>query len=181
MNKLIALSQAIDRLNDKLGRLSAWLVLFMALVTFVIVLLRYAFNLGWIWLQDSVTYAHGSLFLLAAAYAYLGGEHVRVDIFYQGMTPQKKAKVDLFGVLFLLFPMTGLILANSIPSVIKSWSILEGSREAGGMPGFFLVKTMVPLFAILLILQGISQATKSLQALRGETKSGEKNEEADHD
>jgi len=155
----------IDALNEKIGRGVAWVSLAMAVVTFVVVILRYVFNMGWIWMQESVTYMHAALFMLAGGYTLLHDGHVRVDIFYRPMDPKRKALVDIFGVFFLLFPTCALILYYGTPFVMDSWSILEDSPETGGLPAVFLLKTLVLLFPILIGLQGLSQAARSILIL----------------
>lgn len=148
----------IDALNDRVGQLSAWLVLVMVFITFLVVILRYGFNFGRISLQESITYLHAFVFMLAGAYTLKHNQHVRVDIFYQDMSTRNKAKVDLFGTLFLLLPFVGFIAWTSFDYVLNSWKLLESSREAGGLPFVYILKTLIPLMAILLFLQAISLA-----------------------
>ena len=148
----------IDALNDRVGQLAAWLVLVMVFITFLVVVLRYGFNFGRISLQESITYLHAFIFMLAGAYTLKHNQHVRVDIFYQDMSTRNKAKVDLFGTLFLLLPFAGFIVWISFDYVLNSWKLLESSREAGGLPFFYILKTLIPLMAILLFLQAISLA-----------------------
>ena len=97
-------------LNERVGQLAAWLILVMVFITFLVVVLRYGFNFGRISLQESTTYLHAFVFMLAGAYTLKHNEHVRVDIFYQNMSSRNKAKVDFFGTLFLLLPFAGFIL-----------------------------------------------------------------------
>ena len=148
----------IDALNDRVGQLSAWLVLVMVFITFLVVILRYGFNFGRISLQESITYLHAFIFMLAGAYTLKHNQHVRVDIFYQNMSTCNKAKVDFFGTLFLLLPFVGFIAWISFDYVLNSWKLLESSREAGGLPFVYILKTLIPLMAILLFLQAISLA-----------------------
>lgn len=148
----------IDALNNLFGQLAAWSVLVMVFITFLVVVLRYGFNFGRISLQESITYLHAFVFMLAGAYTLKHNQHVRVDIFYQDMSTRNKAKVDLFGTLFLLLPFTGFIAWISFDYVLNSWKVLESSREAGGLPFVYILKTLIPLMAILLFLQAISLA-----------------------
>ncbi len=158
----------IDALNERVGRLAAWLVLVMVFITFLVVVLRYGFNFGRISLQESITYLHAFVFMLAGAYTLKHNEHVRVDIFYQDMFTQNKAKVDLFGTLFLLLPFTGFIFWVSFDYVLNSWKLLEGSREAGGLPFVYILKTLIPLMAIFLFLQAISLAGRAWLKLKNQ-------------
>lgn len=151
----------IDTLNERVGQLVAWLVLAMVFITFLVVVLRYGFNFGRISLQESITYLHAFVFMLAGAFTLKHNEHVRVDIFYQDMSQRNKAKVDLFGTLFLLLPFAAFILWVSFDYVSNSWKLLESSREAGGLPFVYILKTLIPLMAVLLCLQGISLAGRA--------------------
>jgi TRAP-type mannitol/chloroaromatic compound transport system permease small subunit len=156
----------IDRVSTVIGRAAAWLVLAVVVVQFVVVLLRYAFDAGSIWLQESIVYAHGFAFLLAAAWALKTGAHVRVDVFYREARPRRRALVDLLGTLLLLLPMAALILWVSLPYAARSWAILERSQETSGLPLVFLLKSAIPLFAALLILQGIAEMIRAAAVLR---------------
>jgi TRAP-type mannitol/chloroaromatic compound transport system permease small subunit len=156
----------IDALNERVGHFISWFVLAMVLVTFLVVVLRRIFNFGDIAMQESVTYMHAFVFMLAGAYTLKHNEHVRVDIFYQNMSPRNKAKVDLFGTLFLLLPFAAFIIWISFGYVSNSWKLLEGSREAGGLPLVYILKTLIPLMAVLLFLQGISLTGRAWLSLR---------------
>jgi TRAP-type mannitol/chloroaromatic compound transport system permease small subunit len=152
--------------NRRLGEVLSWLTALMVLVTFIIVILRYVFDAGWIWLQESVTWMHAMVFMLAAAYTLGQDEHVRVDIFYRRMGPHRKALVNLLGTLILLAPTCIFLIVVSWDYVASSWSVQESSREAGGLPGLFLLKSIMPLTALLLLLQGLSQALNEFVLLR---------------
>ena len=159
------IADRIDAMNDLIGRGVSWLTLFMALVMFVIVVLRYVFNMGWIWMQESVVFMHGFVFMLAGGYTLLAEEHVRIDIFYRPMSERKKAIVNLVGIVFLLFPTCFVIFYYGYPYVSDSWSVLEGSREAGGLPGVFLLKTSILVFPVLVGLQGVAKFIRALNTL----------------
>lgn len=156
----------IDALNERVGRFAAWLVLAMVFITFLVVVLRYGFSFGRIAIQESITYLHAFVFMLAGAYTLKHNEHVRVDIFYQDMSIKNKAKVDLFGTLFLLLPFAVFIFWISFDYVHNAWKLLEGSREAGGLPFVYILKTLIPLMAGLLILQAISLAGRAFINLK---------------
>ncbi|MFQ5642902.1 MAG: TRAP transporter small permease subunit [Thiogranum sp.] len=162
---LRTLSTRLDRLAEIIGRASAWLTLALVLVTFAVVVLRYAFQFGSIAMQESILYLHASVFMLGAAYTLLLDGHVRVDIFYRGFSRKRKALVDLLGALFLLLPVCIFLLWSSWGYVAAAWSLHEGSGETGGLPYVYLLKTLIPLAALLLIVQGISQALASLGTL----------------
>ena len=142
-------------------------LLFIVVVQFLVVVLRYAFGQGSIWLTESIIYGHATLFMLAAAWTLLAGGHVRVDVFYADASPRTKALVDLFGALLLLLPFMLVLAWFAVPYVARSWAILERSRETSGIPAVFLLKTLIPLFALLMALQGVSQAIRAAHVLRG--------------
>ncbi len=162
-----SIAEAIDRLNDTVGRTVSWLTLFMVLVQFALVIMRYVFGIGNVLVQEALIYAHGTLFMMAAGYTLLVDGHVRVDIFYRGASPRRKALVDLFGVIFLLVPFCLLMWTYGFPYVMASWEVLEGSRETSGLPAVFLLKTVILAFIVLILLQGLSMALKALLVLGG--------------
>lgn len=150
-----------DLVTDRCGRLLAWLVLGMALLTALIVVLRYGFNIGSIPAQEAVIYMHGSLFLLGAAYALKIGAHVRVDIFYHNYSPRTRAWVDSVGGIVFLLPLCVFILLSSWDYVSESWTMRETSPEPGGIPAVFLLKTLIPVAAINLALQGAAEIARN--------------------
>ncbi len=159
---LSAVADAVDRLNEWTGRLVRWLALAMLLVQLGTVLLRYVFGTSYIALQESAVYLHAALFMLGAGYTSLHDGHVRVDILYGSAGPHRKAMIDLFGAVFLVIPTMATIFLVTWPFVRQSWLILEGPMSVGGIPAVFLLKALVPLFCILLGLQGLSLAVRSL-------------------
>jgi TRAP-type mannitol/chloroaromatic compound transport system permease small subunit len=152
-----------------IGRAVAWLTLAMTLLTFTVVILRYGFSLGWIWLQESVTYLHATVFMVAAAWALQTDDHVRVDIFYRGRSSRYRAWVNLLGTLLLLVPFALFLLIIGWDYVAASWATLEGSREAGGLPLVFLLKSLILVMPALLLLQSWSSVRQCI----GELRSGE--------
>jgi TRAP-type mannitol/chloroaromatic compound transport system permease small subunit len=152
---LLRLAGWLDGVNRSIGVIVAWLALAMVLVTFVVVVLRYLFDSGSIALQESVTYMYAILFMLGAAYTLQQDGHVRVDILYQRFSRRGRAWVDLLGTLFLLTPVSVFLLLSSWGYVADAWSIREGSREAGGIPGVWLLKTLLVVMPLLMLLQGL--------------------------
>lgn len=160
----------IDAFTDRCGRLLAWLLLFMAAFTTCVVVLRYGFNLGSISMQETVTYMHGSVFLLGAAYALKTGAHVRVDIFYRNFSVRTRAWIDSLGGIIFLLPLCVFILASSWAYVSESWGMRETSAEPGGIPAVFLLKTLIPLMTINLALQGLAEILRNaLLLVEGKT------------
>ena len=167
MKFLLHVARIIDKFNDTLGRIVASLTVAMVLVTVVIVVLRYGFSIGFIWMQESVRFMHGFVFLLCAAFTLLHNGHVRVDVFYLKMTARRKAMVDIFGTVFFLIPVCAVILIYSWDYVLNSWREMEGSLEERGLHAVFILKTCIWVFAISMILQGRSLIIKSLNVLVG--------------
>jgi len=148
------------------GRGVAWLTLLMTLLTFGIVFLRYGLNLGWIWLQESVTYLHATVFMVAAAWAFQTDDHVRVDIFYRDRSARYRNWVNLAGTLLFLAPFSIFLFYIGWNYVEASWAVTEGSREAGGLPLVFLLKSLILVLPALLLLQSWSTAGKCIVELR---------------
>lgn len=157
--------RAIDQLNLRVGRVVMWLAVIMAIVQFIVVIMRYVFAIGFIPLQESIWYMHGLLFTLGAGFALMIDGHVRVDVFYREAGPQRKALVDLLGSIFLLLPTCVATLWLSGSYVTNSWRVLEGSTETSGLPLIFLLKTAIWIFAILLGLQGVALLLRAWRAL----------------
>jgi TRAP-type mannitol/chloroaromatic compound transport system permease small subunit len=156
----------IDNIHFRLCQLVSWFTLFMVLLTFLIVVLRYGFNLGWIAMQESVMYLHAMVFLLGSAHTLRVNEHVRVDIFYRRFSPNKQAWVNIAGCLLLLMPVNSFILWMSWDYVASSWALLESSPQAGGLPLVFVLKTLILLFAVSMNLQGIAELLRNFMSLK---------------
>lgn len=140
----------------------------MVLVTFLVVVMRYVFDAGFIWLQESVVWMHAVVFMAGAAYTLQQEEHVRVDIFYRQMSPRRRAWVDLIGVAVFLLPLCAFLAWKSIDFVTISWQLHEASREPGGLP-----YPLLPLLKIILLvmpltvgLQGLAMLSRSIRTLR---------------
>lgn len=165
---MLEVAARIDRLSIAIGKAVAWFTLAMVLIQFAIVLMRYVFGIGSIWMQETILYLHGLIFMLAAAYALAVNAHVRVDIFYREAQPRTKALVDLAGATLFLLPMCAVILVIAWPYVAQSWRIFEGSRETSGIQGVFLLKSAILAFAGLMALQGLALILRAVSALRGD-------------
>jgi TRAP-type mannitol/chloroaromatic compound transport system permease small subunit len=162
------IAEIIDRISDRVGRAVSWLTLLMVLVTFVIVVLRYAFGSGFIWMQESLTWMHAVVFMLGAAWTLQQDEHVRVDIFYRDMSAKGQAWVNLLGVLIFMFPLCGFFLYQAYDYVIASWSVHEISRDTGGLPypALPLLKSMLLLMPVAIALQALSMLLRSWRQIR---------------
>lgn len=156
----------LEQISEASGRVIAWLTLFIVLITFIVVVLRYAFDIGSIALQESISYMHAFVFMLGVAYTLKHDGHVRVDIFYRKMSASKKAWVDLLGTVLLLFPVCLFIFISSWDYVLTSWSQLEESGEAGGLAYVYILKTCLLIMPVLLMLQGVALSLKSFLLIK---------------
>jgi TRAP-type mannitol/chloroaromatic compound transport system permease small subunit len=150
----------------RLGQAVSWLTLLMVGLTFAIVVLRYGMNQGWIWLQESVTYLHASVFMIAAAWACQSDEHVRVDIYYRDKSERHKAWVNLLGTLIFLVPFSVFLLIIGWNYVAASWATMETSREAGGLPLVYLLKSLILVLPALLLLQSYNTARTCVSIIK---------------
>jgi TRAP-type mannitol/chloroaromatic compound transport system permease small subunit len=166
---LATIESIINGINESIGRFVSWFVIAMVVITFLNVLMRYGFNFGLIAVQELVVYLHAFVFMIAIAYTYKQDAHVRVDIFYENFSAKRKAWVNLLGSLILLLPFCTYLIYASWDYAYNSWQLLEGSREAGGLPLVFLLKTLVPLMPALLMLQGISTICHSMITLKSDS------------
>lgn len=158
----------LDRISSATGRFMSWLTLLMVIVTFVIVVMRYLFDTGQIWLQESVTWMHAAVFMTGASYTLLHEEHVRVDIFYHRMSAHRRAWVDVAGVVLFLLPLCGFLAYSAFDFAAASWSIHESSREPGGLPYPLIpiLKSVVIVMPLAVALQGVSLLLHSLGKIR---------------
>ncbi len=178
MNALRQFAKLIDKTNELVGILISWLALFIVLVQFIVVVLRYVFGIPSIFMQESIIYMHALIFMVGAGYTLLHNGHVRVDIFYAKVTEKRKAVIDLIGVMIFLMPVCVMIWMVSWGYVAQSWAAREGSVEVSGIQAIFLLKTVILVFATLVAIQGVSLAIHSLLALIGiEHLTAEKQEE----
>jgi len=162
----VFLIRIINLINRVIGETVSWLTLLMVLVTVLVVVLRYGFNIGFIWMQESVRFMYSAVFLLCAGYTLFKDKHVRVDVLYLSLSERKKAIVDLIGSIFLLLPVCFVIFYYSWSYVLNSWQQLEGSIEERGLHLVFLMKTFIWLFAILVSMQSLATIINSLIILK---------------
>lgn len=158
----------LDRLSIVAGTTSAWLTLVMVIVTFIVVIMRYVFDAGLIWLQESVIWMHAVVFMAGAAYTLQQEEHVRVDVFFRSMSIKRQAWINLLGVLLFLWPVCIFLGWTSFDFVAASWRLQEASRESGGLPYPLIpiLKSVLLLMPAAVALQGASLLRRSLATLR---------------
>lgn len=156
---------SLDRISTATGKISAYLCLLMAVVTCLVVVLRYGFNIGSAALQESISYLHAAVFMLGAAFTLQRGAHVRVDIFYRSGSRRYRSWIDSIGAIVFLMPLCVFIGWSSWDYAAESWSIRESSADPGGLPLVFLLKSLIPLMALTLLLQGVAQVLRNLAIL----------------
>ena len=167
MGPMAAIMRGIDAFSEHFGRIVSWLTLGTVLVCFAVVVLRYVFSIGSVCLQELYVWQHALVFMLGAGYTLLHAGHVRVDIFYARLSPRRRAWVDLFGTCFFMFPWLVVLVWYGWPYFMRSWGLLEASGQAGGCDGYFLLKSAIPLFALLLGVQGIALVLRSILIIAG--------------
>ena len=165
------ISKSIDRFNTLVGYLCGLFAFLMVAVVFAVVVLRYGFSIGFIWMQEVYVWLHSFIFMLGSGFTYLANEHVRIDVFYREASEKYKAWVNLIGNVFLLSPFLYIIWVYSYPFVYRSFLMNEVSREAGGMPALYILKSAILWLCLVLFLQLISNVCKSLITILRKEKS----------
>ena len=171
MQTLRRLAGAVDRLNQRLGSLLRWLALVMLLMGAYNAVARYLTRYAGVSLSSNALneaqwYLFSVIFLLGAAYGLKVDAHVRVDVLYGRLSERARGWIDLLGTILILIPFTLVMLWVSYPTVRNSWVIREVSPDPGGLPRY-PIKALILLSFALLLLQGISQAVKAVDRIRG--------------
>ena len=167
MQLLVLTIRAISALNRVVGHTLAWLALGTVLVCFAVVVQRYLFHTTQLWMQDLYIWLSGAMFTGVAGFALLRDNHVRVDIFYRPWPVRRKAIADLVGVVLFLIPFVLVVGTFGWTYVARSWRLYEGSANIGGMPGLFVLKSFILVFCVLIGLQGVAWAFRSILVLTG--------------
>ncbi|WP_199610963.1 TRAP transporter small permease subunit [Flocculibacter collagenilyticus] len=157
---LLNIRTRVEQFTEYTGKLLSWLTLLMMLLMVLVVVLRYGFNMGWIAMQESIIYLHACVFMLGAAYTLKHDEHVRVDIFYRRFSKKNQAIVNILGTALFLIPVCITLLIISWQYVAASWQLLESSKEAGGLPLVFILKSFIIGFVITLLIQAVAELIK---------------------
>lgn len=165
MGLLAIYVRAVSTANKYIGLVLSWLSLAVVLVCFAVVVQRYFLHVTQLWMQDLYVWLAGAMFTGVAGFALLRDDHVRVDIFYAKLSLRGKAIADLIGVVVFLLPFIYVVSVYSWPFVTRSWRIFEGSANIGGMPGLFVLKAFIVVFCVLVGLQGIAMAARSILVL----------------
>lgn len=179
MKGLGIIAHAIDRTNEQVGRAVSWLTVAMVLDVFAVVVLRYVFDVGWVWMQELYVWSHATVFMLGAAYTLLHEGHVRIDLIYRTASKRYQDIVNILGCVFLAGPLIYVIFDRSWRMISRSWDVLEKSAEAGGLPGVFLLKSVIAVFCVLFGMQVLSLFLKSILSLFGDDEEPEITEPKD--
>jgi TRAP-type mannitol/chloroaromatic compound transport system permease small subunit len=174
---LKAFAYYIDTLNEWVGRGVSWVTLLMVLVVFVDVIMRYLFNMSFVFTQELEWHLFAFVFLIGAGYTLLHDGHVRVDIIYQQVSPKTKAWINIIGVIFFLIPGCLMVIDTSLGFVADSFAVMEGSPDPGGVPYRFIIKSTITIGFSLLLLQGFSLGIHSILVLLGAETGEEQNAE----
>ena len=158
----------IDSVNTSISRLVSLLILLMVVITFIIVVMRYAFGYGFVWMQELLLWFHGIVLMSGISYTMLDNQHVRVDVLYRNFNKKKKAKIEIINILFFVMPLSIYLIYISQNFVGISWEVQEISRDSGGLPfpAIPLIKTMLIVMPTLLSIQGLSILYKNIKLMR---------------
>ena len=167
MQSLAFVMRAINGLNRLVGSVFSWVALAIVAVCFWVVVERYVFQNTRLWMQDLYPWLNGVMCMAVAGFALYRNDHVRVDIYYRTASNRRKALLDLIGVAIFLLPFAWVVWTYSFTFVERSWGLREGSANPGGMPGLFVLKSFILVFAALIALQGVAMAIRSVLILRG--------------
>ncbi len=158
----------IDSANTSISKLVSLLILFMVVITFIIVIMRYIFGYGFVWMQELLLWFHGIILMSGISYTMLNNEHVRVDVLYRNFNKKEKAKIEIINILFFVMPLSIYLIYLSQNFVGISWAVQEISRDSGGLPfpAIPLIKTMLIIMPTLLSIQGLSILYKNIKLMR---------------
>lgn len=165
MQAIALIVRIISRFNILIGHFFSWFSLGIVLVCFTVVVLRYVFSSGAIWLQDLYVWLNAMMFMGISGYALFNNSHVRVDIFYRPASRRHKARVDMFGSLFFVAPFAWVLVYWSLPYIQRSWQFMEGSANFGGMPGLYVVKSFILVFAFVVAAQALAMFLRGVLVL----------------
>lgn len=155
------ISEKIDLFNEKIGTISSYLIIPMILITFLVAFMRYALDFGSIAIQETIIYLHAFIFIIGSGFTLKNNMHVRIDIFYDKFSLNKKKIIDLCGTLLFLIPTCLVIFFTSFNYVMSSVFLLEASKEAGGLQILYVLKIYILILPTILALQGISELIKN--------------------
>ena len=150
----------IDKVIDNIAKILAYLLVLMIILVFITVIIRYMLNISYVALQELVMYFHALIFMFGVSYALKEKSHVKIDIIYNSLSKKNQYFISMLGTIFFIIPTSLFITYSSIDMVTQSWSLLEGSSEAGGLDLVFILKSVIPITGVLIFLQALSDIIK---------------------
>ncbi|MEQ9447904.1 MAG: TRAP transporter small permease subunit, partial [Rhodospirillaceae bacterium] len=159
--------RGVDAINKHIGNVTAWLTLGTVLTCFAVVVMRYAFNVGYIWMQELYVWQHATVFMVGAGYTFFVSGHVSVDVLYTRMSARRKAWIEIIGTVVFLLPWLAVLAYTTAPFILTSWALSEASAQPGGMPGVYLLKSVIWVFCALVALQGLALMARRILFLLG--------------
>jgi len=161
------ISDLIDRISGVALGAAIFCAIALVLFQLVVVVLRYTYGISYTWLNELVIYAFAAMFMLGASSTLRDDGHVRVDILRPRFGADGRNWIELAGIYFFLFPICIRILTAGEQGLARAWALFEGSRESDGLPFLYLFKTLLPLFAVMMLTQGLSESLKAALRLTG--------------
>lgn len=155
----------LDALTEYFSRIVSWLVLYMVLMTFANVVLRYVYGISNVALVESTLYAFAIVMAASAGWTMQRDEHVRVDIFYNLLSSRKRAVIDLLGTAFMMAPVLWVIAERAWPYVARSWKIGETSNEVAGLDYLYVLKAFLLVFVAVMAMQALSTTLRKISFL----------------
>ncbi|MED5502758.1 MAG: TRAP transporter small permease subunit [Pseudomonadota bacterium] len=150
----------IDKVIDNIAKILTYLLVSMIILVFITVIIRYMLNISYVALQELVMYFHALIFMFGVSYALKEKSHVKIDIIYNSLSKKNQYFISMLGTIIFIIPTSLFITYSSIDMVTQSWSLLEGSSEAGGLDLVFILKSVIPITGVLIFLQALSDIIK---------------------
>jgi len=160
------LQKVLDRFSDIFGRISIMLLILLLLNVFYDVIARYFFKSSSIGMQEMEWHLFASMFLIGIAYTLKEEGHVRVDVLYEKFSEKKQAWVNVLGCIFFLFPFVGLIMWFGYGFAFEAYDLGEMSGDPGGLKYRWIIKSMIPLSALMLAISGLGFLLKNIMCIR---------------
>ncbi|MGF1628760.1 MAG: TRAP transporter small permease subunit [Kiloniellaceae bacterium] len=167
MELLIRVSEGLDRVIVKIGKIAAWAGLALILVTIFDVITRRFFVLGSTKLQEAEWHFHVILFAFCLGYAYLKDSHVRIDLVREKLSERTQWWIEVAGCLLFLLPYCGLVVWFGINFTERSFATGEVSASATGLPYRWVIKAAIPIGFTILALSGIAVLLRKFVELFG--------------
>ncbi len=163
--KWIAFAKKIDGISDWVGKVFAWLVIPLTALVCYEVFTRYVLGSPTIWTFELTNFFYGAHFMLVAAFGLLHKSHVCIDLFVMRGSKRTAAVLDLISYFLLFFPFVIVIFYHGLVFAKDSWAAWETSWSTWAPP-LYPIKTVIPVTAVLLLFQGVSEVIKKVVFLK---------------